>query len=82
MQVASLRPERILLPLRPLIPLHMVKLKGALGEDQMAKLTGVLDPIVANRRAITVVSAIIDVAVVLGLLKFAQGFFSGGGDSS
>lgn len=55
-------------------------LEKAVGQEQVAKVTGVLDPILKNRRLVTLVSAFVDVALILAGIKFFQNVTSGEGN--
>lgn len=54
-------------------------LEKAVGQEQFSKVTGFLDPILKNRRLVTLVSAIIDVALIIAGFKVFQNVTGGGG---
>lgn len=53
---------------------NFARLKQALGEEKLAQITGVLDPVLKNRRLITLVSALVDVALIIAGIKAFQSF--------
>ena len=49
-------------------------LEQRVGGEAMGRISGVLDPVLANRRLVTLASAVLDVAVLYGGVKLFQSF--------
>ena len=52
------------------------RISQALGADSFAKVESILDKLLANRRAITLASALLDVALIIAGIKAFQSFNS------
>lgn len=52
------------------------RISQTMGTDSFSKLETVLDKLLSNRRAITLASAVLDIALIIAGIKFFQSFSS------